>query len=220
MSRYLGPVGLSALIYVLVAVVTAGQAVAAEFSWENGTSKISAEADGEQIITTAPGTTKCNSFFAETGASGTGATTVTLGSVTYTDAGKVDQCRGPLGTTATVEPCEFRMVAGSTLTEKASGEAEGTLDIVNCLSGGMFINFTGCTITIKPQTGLGPVIYKTIHPSGHKEHITAQLNISNLAYSYSGILCKSGEATNGTYTGGWSVYAYAPLGTSTDITVT
>lgn len=221
MSRYLKALAIGTCIGVAAcAGAASAYAVPAEFSWASG-SKTKISAEGEQIKTTTAGETKCNVANGEASKSGTGGTSITTSSLTFTDEGKEDKCRGPFGTSPTVKMngCQYDLTAGTTKGDKAAGESEGTLDIVNCgVPNSITTESVGCTIHVPEQLNLGPVMYRTI--AGPPEHVTMEAKITNLVYIHTGALCGNGEGKNGTLTFNWTLKDYDSGGTQTNFTVT
>lgn len=221
MSRDLRAFGIVVLATAALATVAAvAHATPAGFSREAGAKKLKGSADGAQSYTTTAGEVTCNTFSGEGEIEGTESAEVEL-TLTFTDEGKEDQCRGPLGTSPTVKTngCRYRYRSGETLGAKAAGESVGTMDIVKCTTNGsMTVEAVGCIIHVPEQNGLGPVIYKTIH--GPPEHITAEMKISNIKYTHTGALCGSGAAGSGTYTGSQTIRAFDSSGVQRNWTVT
>jgi hypothetical protein len=221
---------LKALGLALVAVcamsafaASAAQATAGSFSWDSGTTKLDANGVGEQIFELTAGTVKCNTVTGSTKVSGTGAESVTSETITYTDAGKEDKCRGPFGTEPKIEMngCQYRFNAGTTVASAPNGHTTGTVDIVNCtnVDKSITVNAPGCIVHIQEQNGLGPVTYKTAK-NGSFEDVTVEAAVTNIKYTHTGFLCSNGSATNGKYTGNATITGTNAGGTATNATVT
>ncbi len=103
--------------------------------------------------------------------------------------------------------CEFRFKAGSEVEIAPEYfESQGTMDIVGCKSEtGMGVNADGlCTITIPPQTGIGPVHYENAG-EGRWRSVMATLAATNVEANLEGFWCGFGRETNGGYLGAWRV---------------
>jgi hypothetical protein len=77
-----------------------------------------------------------------------------------------------------------------------------------------------CIVTLKPQTGLELIGYTNVHELGKPKEVIAQIEISNLSYSWTGSNCLggfSGSKSNGTYDGTVRLKAFTAGGTQEDL---
>jgi hypothetical protein len=208
-------------------VASAAQATAGEFSWDSGTVKLDATNNGgDHILTITAGTIKCNTVTWNASVSGTGSASITGKEITYDDAGgSADVCRGPLGTAPKIEMngCHYRFNAGTTVASAPNGHTTGTMDIVNCTNADKSIttNAPGCILHFPEQNGVGPVTFKTAtNAATGKEDIGVTIAATNIKYKHTGFLCGNGEASNGAYSGTFTVTGTTAAGTATNVTAT
>jgi hypothetical protein len=158
-------------VFAMSAIASSSaSATAGTFHWDSGTTWLTAEVDGatetggEQVFTIRDSvgglTVKCNTVTGAAMVAGTSATEVTSETITYTDHGKVDVCRGPLGTSPKIEMngCDYLFTPGNTVGANLM-ETRGTVDIKCPPEKTIVINGAGCVVTVPSQNGVGPIDY-------------------------------------------------------------
>ncbi len=203
MTRKLKVLGLMLAVFAMSAVaVSAAQAAEAHFRGGTGEGTIHATAEADpnsplQIFTTDVGPVECEQVHAIYSGAATSA------EATFTNVEYSGNCNtAGLESEIKFNGCHYLFHAG---TKTASG-SEGTADIVGAECGAHPIEVIGasglCTVKVGPQTGLGPIKYTNVQTSGKKEEITLHAEIAGgISYSYSGLLCGTGSASDGAYEG-------------------
>jgi hypothetical protein len=221
MIRNLKALGLALVAVFAMSAVAASGAQAAHFAWAEGTTTLNgsaeANAGGIQKFTTSVGTFECNSVTASASVSGLTSETVTTNSITYNNSGSADECPASLGTAhISMNGCNYKFHAGATVGESTT-ETSGTVDVI-CPTNPIEINVSGlCLVKVGSQTGLGPVIYKTI--AGSPSTVTIEPKVTNITWTSSG-LCGTHGDSKGTYTGNVIVKGENELAEQTAVSVT
>jgi hypothetical protein len=81
--------------------------------------------------------------------------------------------------------------------------AGGTVDVVGatCATNPISFSAEGCTVTVGPQNGLGPIKYVN-KGAGKTRDVEVEANVSGIKYTQTGIGCVlQGTFANGTYKG-------------------
>jgi hypothetical protein len=191
------------LAVVAMSAMAASPAQAAgTFAWDSGTIQLTASAASTQKITTTAGSYECNEISGSASVSGTSASTLTMTNIVYKNNGS-SSCPLPSFGNATFagNGCDFLFHAGET--EAGTNDStEGTMDLVCPKSAAVVITapLGACTITIHPQSGLGPVTYLATTAASPKD-ADFNLAVTNLKYTHSGFGCGSGTGGSGAFTG-------------------
>ncbi len=200
MSRNLKVLGLSLVaVLAMSAMVAAGASAEAPFKFKSEgspTTLTGKQHAANDVFTTHTGTVSCdNATYAGTQ---TGTETSEV-SVTPSYSG----CKafGLLSVPIDVNGCSYRFNANT----KVGVNYEGSVDVV-CPAGKQIeVTAPGCTVTVKPQTGLSKVTYTNVGAGATRE-VTVDVNINNLQYEEHRPLfgiCSTNTVptTGGTYVG-------------------
>jgi len=186
-----------------VGAASAGAEGPTKFDAETSPLTPTATSTDELVLEMSVGNLTCGSWDM------TGKSQAEGGSLTLAPAEKVPcQFSGNLVYLYT-EGCEFRFnpgTGGEVPPAWESFESQGTMDIINCISGKPMRFTSLCRLEIPAQSGVGPVSYENVG-SGSNRAVDVDLATNSLKYKRDGAECPGGTRTDGHLTAEWSLDA-------------
>lgn len=183
-------IGIAVVVITCAIGVSASVASAATFHSESASTDYRFDDLGIQTIELEIGNIECAEFSASGEVLGSKTSeTLTVGGA---GAGWTECEAFGLAAQEFESQCEFVLRSEHMLTIQSSPGG-------NCSSVPLTFKVPGCTVKIGPQT-VTKVEYAN-EGAGANRTIDADLQITNLGYNWSGVLCGSGSKTNGIYEG-------------------
>ncbi len=144
--------------------------------------KVTATSESSQTLTVSTGSVKCTSATLVATLEGYESTELKTSGVAYSGCTFL----GSLPATVNMNGCGYGI------------RSSGGFDVLCPAGKQMTISSSGCTISVPAQTSLGSLTYTNIESD---TAFTVAIAITGIKYSYVGLLCGTGAATNGTYAG-------------------
>lgn len=191
MFKVLG-LALVAIAMLSAAAASSALAVEAEFKVSKSTEFMEI-GEGAEVFTTDIGEVECSTYTAKgTTPEFESTPTLTTTSVEY------GGCE-VLGLPATVNSngCNYTYHAGT----KTPEGSEGSVDIVCPTGKSITVVASGCTVTIPPQGPKVHIKYTNFTTASGRMDVRRHKILTSVSYSWSGLLCGSGSATDGTVVG-------------------